>query len=137
MKFLGLFLVLLLGPPGWGTHSAQQAAGGSGMRAEIEALPAPAGIQLQLPSNQELEARYEKSPLTMVLTFGLTGFLVLLSLYFYRISIELGREAMRRERLARCFVQRNPKIANPPPVQGYDVDEIDSLLLQDSMLEAN
>jgi len=137
MKFLGLFLVLLLGPPGWGTHPAQQAAGGSGMRAEIEALPAPAGIQLQLPSKQELEARHGKSALTMVLTFGLTGFLVLLSLYFYRISIELGRETMRRERLARCFVQRNTKIPEPGPVQGIDVDEIGSLLLKDGMLEAS
>ena len=137
MKFLGLLLVLLLGLPGWGIHSAQQAARGSGMSAEIEALPVPAGIRLQLPSKQELEARYEKSALTMVLTFGLTGFLVLLSLYFYRISVELGRETMRRERLARCFAQRKPKIESPPPVQGFDVDEIDSLVLSDSILETS
>lgn len=141
MKILGLCLAFLLGPPGWGTHQAYQ-----GDRKPMTSLDLPAeltptatgkAIEMQVPSDRELQAGQEPGALSVTLSFGLTAFLVLLSLYFYRISVELGREAMRRERLARCFVQRNPRIQSPPPIQGMDVEEVDSLLLQENRIRAH
>jgi len=108
MKTLALCLAFVLAPPGRGALFVAQIP---------PHAPATAGSTL--------------------LTLGLTAFLVLLSLYFYRISVALTQEAMRRERLARRFVERGSKPAPLPPVQDCDIEEVDSLLAPENLLEVS
>ncbi len=140
MKILGLCLAILLGPPGGGALSAQNAAPRTDISTTIAAqAPAHADIRLELPTASKLPTLLEShSAGSIALSIGLTGFLILLSFYFYMISVELGREAMRRERIARKFVNRGRKAAvTLPPVQGYEVDQIESLLLPKDLLTAS